>query len=206
MRRTLPTVLIVVVGLLLLADFVIINPSLAAVAGVLIEYLVLLSAAAAVAGGLSLVARHAGDLLHRRGERSSSLLVLVGMALILVAGFYPGSRGADDGAVRWLVGALLAPLVAALFALLFIFLLMAARRGLALRMRETTVMLAAASLVVVLLLPLGGVLGSWLATAGSWVLAVPIGSVFRGLLMGVAIATAITAARLLLAVDGASDD
>jgi len=65
MRRTLPTILIVVVGLLLLADFVIINPSLAAASGVLVEYLVLLSAAVAVAGGLSLVARHAGDLLHR---------------------------------------------------------------------------------------------------------------------------------------------
>jgi len=131
MRRTLPTILIVVVGLLLLADFVIINPSLAAASGVLVEYLVLLSAAVAVAGGLSLVARHAGDLLHRRGERSGSILVLVGMGVMLAAGFYPGSRGTDDPAVLWLVGALLAPLVAALFALLFIFLLAAARRGLA---------------------------------------------------------------------------
>jgi|GEM_PF-1767732 len=206
MRRTLPTILIVVVGLLLLADFVIINPSLAAVSGVLVEYLVLLSAAVAVAGGLSLVARHAGDLLHRRGERSGSVLVLVGMAVMLAAGFYPGSRGTDDPAVLWLVGALLAPLVAALFALLFIFLLAAARRGLALRMRETTVMLAAASLVLILLLPLGGVAGSWLASVASWTLAVPIGAVFRGLLIGIAIATAISAARLLLAVDGASDD
>jgi hypothetical protein len=34
---------------------------------------------------------------------------------------------------------------------------------------------------------------------------VPIGGVFRGLLIGVAIATALHAARILLAVDGADD-
>jgi hypothetical protein len=34
---------------------------------------------------------------------------------------------------------------------------------------------------------------------------VPIGAVFRGLLIGVAIATAVSAARLLLAVDGSDD-
>jgi hypothetical protein len=206
MRRSLPTTLVVVVGLLLLADFAIVNPSLAAIAGALLEYIVLLAAAAAIAGGLALALRHIGDLRHARGDRAGSLLLLAGMAAMLVAGFFPGSGGAGDPVVRWLVGALLAPLVAALFALLFFFLLAAARRGLRLRSRETTVMLLAAALVLILLLPIGGAVGTWLAAVAGWTLNVPIGAVFRGLLIGVAIATAIAAARILLAIDGAVEE
>lgn len=206
MPRSLPTTLVVVVGLVLLADFVIVNPSLAAVAGALLEYVVLLAAAAAIAGGLALALRHVGDLRHARGDRPGSLLLLAGMAVMLVAGFFPGSGGASGPLVRWLVGALLAPLVAALFALLFFFLLAAARRGLRLRSRETTVMLLAAAVALILLLPLGGVVGRWLAAVADWTLDVPIGAVFRGLLIGVAIATAIAAARILLAVDGTVEE
>lgn len=206
MRRSLPTALVVVVGLLLLLDFVVVNPSLAALAGTLLEYIVLIGAAAAITGGLTLGLRQVGLLRHGGEARSGPLLVLGGMAVMLIAGFYPGSSGATDPAVRWLVAALLMPLVAALFGLLFFFLLGAAQRGLRLRSRETTVMLLAACAALVLLLPLGGIVGAWLAGASSWALAVPIGGVFRGLLIGIAIATAISAARILLAVDGASDD
>jgi hypothetical protein len=206
MRRSLSSTLVVVVGLVLLGDFVIVNPSLAALAGTLLDYVVLLAAAAAIAGGLALALRHVGDLRHARGDRTGSLLLLAGMAAILVAGFVPGSSGAADPAVRWLVGALLAPLVAALFALLFFFLLAAARRGMRLRWRETTVMLLAAAVVLVLQLPLGGAVGRSLAAVAGWALDVPIGAVFRGLLIGVAIATAIAAARILLAVDGTVEE
>jgi hypothetical protein len=66
-------------------------------------------------------------------------------------------------------------------------------------------MLLSAGAVVVLLLPLGGQLGTALAGAAGWVMAVPIGGVFRGLLIGVAIVTAIHAARILLAVDTVDD-
>ncbi len=206
MRRSLPTAVTVVVGLLLLADFVVVNPSLAAVADALLAYVVVLAAAAALVGGVAL-AGDAGARLLRGGEdRIGPGLVLAGMAVMIVAGFYPGSRGVDDPALRWLIGALLAPLVASVFALLFFFLLGAARRGVRLRGRETSVMLLAAALVVVLQLPVGGRAGEWLAAASGWTLGVPIDAVFRGLLIGIGIATAVSAARILIAVDGAADD
>jgi hypothetical protein len=66
-------------------------------------------------------------------------------------------------------------------------------------------MLAAAAVVIVLLLPIGGAAGDWLASAAGWTLAVPIGGAFRGLLIGVAIVTAVQAARVLLAVNGADE-
>jgi hypothetical protein len=205
MRRSLPTLLVVVVGLLLLVDFVLINPTVAGLASGVLELIVLLAAAAALAGAATLVLRHWTDLTERSRDPLGSGVLLAGFAVMLLAGFYPGSTGASDPAVRWLVAALLAPLLAALFAMLFVFLLTAARKGLTLRTRQTAVMLAAAMVVIVLLLPIGGTVGDSLAALSGWAIAVPIGAVFRGLLIGVAVLTAVHAARILLTVDGADD-
>jgi hypothetical protein len=204
-RRSLPAATVVVVGLLLLLDYVVINPTLAVVTDLVLELIVLLAAGAALAGGAALVLRHWTDLVERRGDPLGSLVLLAGFAVMLLAGLYPGSSGSADPAVRWLVAALLAPLIASLFALLFFFLLAAARRGMELRSRESALMLSSAALVIVLLLPIGGAPGDWLAAAAGWTLAVPIGGVFRGLLIGVAIVTAVHATRVLLAVHGADE-
>lgn len=205
MRRSLPTALAVVLGLLLLLDFVVINPTLAAVSDGLLELVVLLAAAAAVAGGIALVVHHVRNLIDRGGDVMGSLVLLTAFFVMLAAGFYPGSSGATDPAVRWLVAALLAPLVASLFAMLVVFLLRATGRGLELRPRQTAVMVGAAAVMILLLLPIGGALGGWLASAASWAQDVPIAGVFRGLLIGIAVLTAVQAARILLAVDGADD-
>jgi hypothetical protein len=204
MRRSIYAAIITAVGILILADLVIANPALGSVAGFLTGLLVLLAAAAAVAGTLSLLARH-GARIVRGTDRVGSLAVLLGMALVLLPGLAPGSSGADAPAVRWVVAALLAPLVAAVFALLFPLLLGAARRGLRLRGRETGAMLAGAVAVLVLLLPIGGDPGAWLASVAGWVQAVPVAAVFRGLLLGVASIGALTAARILLGADGVDD-
>lgn len=204
-RRLAWPPIVTVVGLLLLADYVIVNPSLGGVADALAEILVLLAAAAAITGAISLAARHGSDLVRGAGDRAGSVAVLVGMAAMLIAGFRPGSAGADDAATRWLVSALLVPLVASLFALLFFFTLAATQRGMMLRGRETGLMLAAAALVLIVLLPIGGSLGDALAGLGGWLLAVPIGAVFRGLLLGIALLTAVAAARLLFGMDALDD-
>jgi len=204
-RRLAWPPIVTVVGLLLLADYVIVNPSLAGVANALAEILVLLAAAAAITGAISLAARHGGDLVRGAGNRAGSVALLVGMTAMLIAGFRPGSAGAGDGATRWLVSALLVPLIASLFALLFFFTLAATGRGMMLRARETGLMLAAAALVLIVLLPIGGSLGDALAGLGGWLLAVPIGAVFRGLLLGIALLTAVAAARLLFGMDALDD-
>ena len=202
MRRSIPTAVVAVIGLILLADFMIANPSLDRLAGAVTEWILLLAAAAALTGGLALVTNHGRALLRPGADRLGSAVLLVGLLLMLVAGFRPGSLGSADPMTLWLVAALLAPLIATLFALLFFFVLAAIRRGLAVRGPETSLMILVALAVLVLLLPFGGHLGAWLAGAAEWSLNGPIGAVFRGILIGVAVMAAITAARMLLGVEG----
>jgi len=201
MRRSIVTGIALVTGLVVMLDLLVVNPSLGDAAGALNELLVLLAAAAAVGGGASLVTHHARDLRAGSGDPIGSIMLLGGMAAILLAGLRPGSSGSSDPVVLWLVAALLAPIAASLFALLFIFLLGALRRGFAFRARETGVMAGAAGIVMVLLLPLGGPVGDWLAASAGWVRDVPLGGVFRGLLIGIGIMVAVTAARSLLTLD-----
>lgn len=202
MRRSILTGIVLVTGLLVLLDLMIVNPSLDDAAGAVNELLVLLAAAAAVGGGATLVAHHVRNLGAGDGDSSGSIVLLVGMAAILVAGLRPGSSGSSDPAVLWLVAALLAPIAASVFALLFIFLLGAFRRGFALRVRETSLMAGAAAVVIVLLLPVGGQAGDWLAASAGWVRDVPLAGVFRGLLIGIGILVAVSAARSLMTLDG----
>ena len=201
MPRSIVTGIALVSGLLVLVDLLFVNPSVADAAGALNELLVLLAAAAAVGGGASLVMHHVRDLRSGNGDRIGSILLLGGMAAVLLPVVRPGSTGSTDPIVLWLVAALLTPIAASLFALLFIFLLGALRRGFAFRARETGVMAAAAGIVIVLLLPLGGPVGDWLAASAGWVRDVPLGGVFRGLLIGIGIMVAVTAARTLLTLD-----
>jgi hypothetical protein len=203
-RPTIPA-LVIVVGVLLLADLLVVNDSLGELAGVVVDAAILVAAGAALAAVASLALRRSGDLWRRRGDPIGAVLVLCGMAAVLIAGLRPGADGASDPAVQWLVSALLVPLGATLFGLLFVTTVAAARRSLELGSREATLLVAAALVVIVLLLPVSGAAGAWLAGAAQWLLEVPIGAVFRGVLLGVAILASVFAARTLLGI-GAADD
>jgi hypothetical protein len=203
-RPTVPA-LVIVVGVLLLADLLVVNESLGELAGLAVDAAILVAAGAALAAVAALAVRRSGELWRRRGDPVGAVLVLGGMAAVLVAGLRPGADGASDPAVQWLVSALLVPLGATLFGLLFVTTLAAARRSLEVGGREATLLVAAALVVLVLLLPVSGDAGAWLAAAAQWLLDVPIGAVFRGMLLGVATLAAVFAARTMLGI-GSTDD
>jgi len=203
-RPTVPA-LVIVVGVLLLADLLVVNESLGELAGLAVDAAILVAAGAALAAVAALAVRRSGELWRRRGDPVGAVLVLGGMAAVLVAGLRPGADGASDPAVQWLVSALLVPLGATLFGLLFVTTLAAARRSLEVGGREATLLVAAALVVLVLLLPVSGDAGAWLAAAAQWLLDVPIGAVFRGMLLGVATLAAVFAARTMLGIGSADD-
>jgi hypothetical protein len=201
-RRPTITALVVVTGVLLLVDFLVVNDSLGDLASLAVDAAILVAAGAALAGGAALVVRRGTDLWRRRGDPIGAALVIVGVAAMLVAGLRPGADGAADPAVAWLTAALLVPIAATLFGLLFVTTLGAARRSLDGRAggREASLLVGAAILTLLVLLPIGGDAGAWLSDAATWALAVPIGAVFRGLLIGIAIAAALFATRTLLGI------
>ena len=205
MRRATLTALVVLVGLLLIADTLVVNTALGQLAGIVVEAVILVAAGAALAAVGALGARRIADLWRRRGDPVAAALVLLGMSVMLAAGLRPGSVGTAEPAVQWLIAALLVPIGASLFGLLFVTTLAAARRSLATRSREATLLVAAALVTTVLLVPVSGGFGAWMAEGAGWLLAGPIGAVFRGLLIGIGLLTAVYAARTLLGMAAADE-
>ena len=200
MRRPSVSALVLVVGVLLLADYLVVNESLGAIAAIVGDLAILVAAGAALAGVASLAVRRSTDLWRHRGDPVGAALVLVGIAIVLLAGLRPGSEGAADPWVRWVLVALLIPIGATLFGLLFVSTMLAARRSLVSGDRAATVLVVAALVTLVVLLPIGGEPGEWLGSVAGWTLAVPIAAVFRGLLVGVAVLAAVFAARTMLGI------
>lgn len=205
MRRPSVSALVVIVGILLLADFLVVNESLGQIASLIVDLAILVAAGAALAAVASLAARRGTDLVRQRGDPVGAVLVVVGMGAMAVAGLRPGADGASDPAVRWLLAALVIPIGATLFGLLFVSTLGAARRSVLSRDRTATLLVIVALVSLVLLLPFGGELGAWLRSVSGWTLEVPIAAVFRGLLVGVAILTAVFAARTMLGISPRDD-
>lgn len=207
MRRPTIAGVVVVVGVLLLADYLVVNASLEELARLAIDAAILVAAGAGLAAVASLLLRRGGDLWRRRGDPVGAVLVIVGAAAMLIAGLRPGSSGASDPAVGWLLNALVIPISATLFGLLFATTLSAARRSLDGRAggREASLLVGVAIVSTLLLLPLSGAVGEWMDQASAWAMAVPVGAVFRGLLLGIAIVAATFAARTMLGI-GAADE
>ena len=205
MRRPTIPALVIAVGVLVLADFLVVNSALSDVAGLVVDAAIIVAAGAALAGVGALALRRATDLWRRRGEPIGAGLVLIGMAVVLIGGLRPGASGASDPAVGWLVSALMLPIGATLFGLLFVTTLAAARRSVDGGGREALVLVGSAVVLLILLVPIGGTLGDALAAAADWALEVPIGAVFRGILIGVAVLVAVFGARTLLGI-GSTDD
>jgi len=204
-RRATTPAIVIVVGVLLLVDFLVVNDSLSQLADLAVNAVILIGGGAAVAAVAALAVRRAGDLWRRRGDPVGAVLVLFGIGAMLIAGLRPGSAGATDPAVRWLISALLVPIAATLFGLLFFTTIAAARRSAAGRGRQALVLVAAAAVMLILLLPFGGEAGDRMSAAASWALDVPIAAVFRGILLGVAILVAVVAARTMLGVGSADE-
>ncbi len=205
MRRPTIPALVIAVGVLVLADFLVVNDSLGDLAGVAIDAAIVVAAGAALAGVGALAARRANDVWRRRGDPIGAGLVLAGMAAVLIAGLRPGAGGASDPAVGWIVSALMLPIGATLFGLLFVTTLSAARRSVDTGGREAIVLVGSAVVLLILLVPIGGTVGDALAAAADWALEVPIGAVFRGILIGVAVLVAVFGARTLLGI-GSTDE
>lgn len=205
MRRATIPVLVIAVGLLLFTDLLVVNPAVGAVAGVLVTAVILVAAGAALATGLTLAARRSLDLWRRRGDPIGAVAVLAGIVAVLVAGLRPGSAGTADPAVGWIVGALIIPIGASLFGLLFVSTLAAARRSAVSGGREGLVLVGAALVLVVALLPIGGGLGTALSGLAALALSVPIAGVFRGILIGIAITAAILATRTMFGIGPADE-
>lgn len=196
MARILAIVAAVACGLLVLADFFLVNPVIDALGAALIEGVLILAAFALLLGVVNLLGVHARMNGDHRARRYSALLLIALVGTLLIGLLRPASAE-----LTWVFDYLYFPLQATMGALLAFFVVSAAYRAFKLRSVPAIILLVTSLVVLITQLPFSAALSPLLPAAREWIFAIPVTAGVRGILLGVALGTTATALRVLLAVD-----
>jgi hypothetical protein len=199
-KRIIPTVIAMAIGLIVLLDFFLDNLYLNALGQAFVDWAVILAAFALILGVLNLMIVHFKRIRHRKEGWGYSIVLIIALWAVLVPGVLD-TAGPSGQWVSWVFNNVQYPLQAAIFALLAFFIISAAYRAFQVRRWESLFFVIAGLIVLLGATPLGRFIWDGFEGARDWVLAVPAMAGARGIILGVALATVITGMRLLLGID-----
>jgi hypothetical protein len=164
---------------------------------VLVEWAVIVAAFAFLLGIFNILRVHGGRIGHRRQGWPYSLVLLLVLVVAWIPPLLPVGIPGQETLDRAVFDYVISPVGASLAALVVFTLALAAFRLLRVR-RGAGAVLFLLTVVVVLLgsVPFIGL--EWLAGIRDWIINVPGMAGMRGLLLGVALGTVITALRVLV--------
>jgi hypothetical protein len=197
MRRSLPMVMAMAIGALMLVDFFFDEAHINALGRFFVETTVIVVAFALLLGLLNVLMVHLRRILKREGGWIYSI-ALVSIAVIVIIAGIPGPESAG---VAWIFDHVQFPLQAATFSLLAFFVATAAYRGLRVRSLETLAFVLTAVVVLIGQVPVGRYLGEFVPALKDWILNVPGTAGVRGIIIGVALGTIATGVRVLMGFD-----
>jgi hypothetical protein len=208
--RILATVITIVVGLFILADIFAsqwpgamfgiegLKEVFRAIGAMLLNWITLILAFALFLGFINVIRVHGSRIRSRASGYFYSIVLLLSLLVTLALGLPAGPNAAPS---RFIFDFILQPLEATFFALLAIFIVLAAFRAFRIHSLET--LLFALFTVIVLLgqVPLGVYLWAELPVIKDWILNVPTLAGVRGILLGVALGTIATGLRVLMGAE-----
>ncbi|MCJ7619255.1 MAG: hypothetical protein MUP64_03445 [Anaerolineae bacterium] len=197
MRRSLPMVMAMAIGSLMLLDFFFDEAHINALGGFFLESTVIIVAFALLLGLVNVLMVHVRRIIRREGGWIYSI-ALVSIALIVIIAGIPGPESAGVG---WIFDHIQFPLQAATFSLLAFFVATAAYRGLRVRSLEALAFVLTAVVVLIGQVPVGRYLGEFVPALKDWILNVPSTAGVRGIIIGVALGTIATGVRVLMGFD-----
>ena len=223
MRSTLPLIISLVIGLLMVGEFFIPHWRYHLVTENLLEWGVILAAGAFFLGLINLLQVNLPKILERQQDWQYKVVMMVGLVATLVAGFSGGNQRLGDGyTYRWIYDFVLVPLNATMFALLAFYIASAAFRAFRARNLDATILLTAAIVVMIARVPAGemlgqaisgglsSVLGEWtqaflptnfLSQFMNWLMDVPNTAARRAIFVGAALGAIATGLRIILGIE-----
>ena len=198
-KKWIPVAIAVSVGWVMLGCYLFPNQLTTSYQSHMVEWAVIVAAFAFLLGMFNILRVHSKQILRRRPGWYYSMVLLLAMLVGVVPAVLP--EGALQETFDHMVfDYVISPLGASLAALLVFTLALAAFRLIRTQLSLATLGFLVVVIVVLLnSVPLVGL--GWLVPIRDWIVNVPGMAGMRGLLLGVALGTAITAIRVLLAID-----
>lgn len=196
-KQWFPILIATITGLVVLVGYLIPNPPWTHYRDLMIGGAVIVAAFAFVLGMFNILRVHGGRVVRRRRGWSYSLALLLAA---LVASIPPLLFGPSSTLTQQMLDYVIGPLGASLAALVVFTLALAAFRLLRVQRNVGAVLfILIAAIVLLSSTPLTGL--EWLTDIRDWIVSVPGMAGMRGLLLGVALGTVVTALRVFLGSD-----
>lgn len=210
MRRTVPVVIVSLVGFLLLAAYFFnfsvpgTGTDLKGVSSTITNWGVIVAAFAVGLASVNLIRVHLAKITRQKPDWIHSLALIATMFLFIIVGVY-AKHNPDSASAKALFQNLFdysySPFGSAMFAILGFYVASASYRAFRMRSFEASLLLIAAVLVMMGNAPIGALIWDKFPVIGNWLLSVINMTGQRGITIGVAIGGFATSMRVLLGFD-----
>lgn len=211
MKRTFPLILVTIFGIFGIIPFIIPHPIVQNTDNFLRnELLKILMAFALILGLGSLLKVHTDKIRRKRKNWQYSWALIITFIITSIIGLFGGVNA--DGILPTRIGSFAfdiwtiylnveVPLGATMFAMLAFFMASASYRAFRARSAEATLLLVAAFIVMIGVLPLGNSISRHLPSFAQWIMDVPNVAGQRGIMLGVALGILATALKIILGIE-----
>ncbi|MGQ9679009.1 MAG: hypothetical protein ACUVUD_07010 [bacterium] len=200
MRRSLPLTICLVMGVVMMIQFFIPHPISVGFYDLTTKWIRIVSAFALVLGVGSLILYHIERLQRRRPGWMYSIVTLVALIVTAVIGFGWGVKPGSP-LQEVIFKNMLVPLNASMFAILAFYMASAAYRAFRARTKEAALLLIAAFIVMLGMVPIGTAIWGKLPELAEWILSVPNMAAKRAILFGVALGAIATSLKVILGIE-----
>lgn len=211
MKQTIPRILCLVAGLVMIAQFFIPHRASEVIFSESMRWVRIISAFALVLGVRSVVFHHGTKVRRKAAGWVYSLVTLATLAVSAFIGLFvakdaitPSLLAGDTAPalhMQLLFENVMAPLGATMFSILAFYMASAAYRAFRARNKEATLLLVAAFVVMIGMVPVGAAIWPRLPDIAQWLLNVPNMAAKRGIWFGIALGMIATSLKIILGIE-----
>lgn len=200
MRRSLPLAICLIMGIVMMVQFFVPHPISVGFYDLTTKWIRIVSAFALVLGVGSLMLYHLDRLQRRRPGWVYSIVTLVALVVTAVIGLVWGVKPGSP-LQEVIFKNMLVPLNASMFAILAFYMASAAYRAFRARTKEAALLLIAAFIVMLGMVPVGAAIWGKLPEVAEWILSVPNMAAKRAIVFGVALGAIATSLKVILGIE-----
>lgn len=210
MRREAPLIITAIAGLIFIIQFFIPHSPLNQVQDLFNDWVNVIAGFAIVLGILNLLLVNSNKMYSRKKGWPYAIFTILGFLGITIVGFaFSGGRAFQNPGTPfyWIYINIYFPLNSTMFALLAFFVASASYRAFRARNKEATLLLIAATILMLGRVPLGEYLSSWLpegyrlSSLSDWIMDFPQTAGQRAIMIGIALGIISTSLRIILGIE-----